>query len=113
MFELASLTPIATMLLVLAFAGVISYLITSIAKGALKAYLNSTDINDKSPWWWNTLLRVVAVFIGMGLGILFLGWPLGAAIGFCGGGLNTLIFALVKKKLKSVNPISDSGEQEK
>lgn len=102
-----------TIILLLAIAGVISWGIVEIAKRAYMAYIESTPEDDKTPWWWNTVLRSAAVLIGGGIGVALMHSGLGFCLGLAGGALNTTMVAVVKQRLKAWAKSGDTGDEEK
>jgi len=89
-------------------AGVVSWGTVQIVKGAVKKYRMAKGYK-KNPWWWSTVLRILAVFVGGSLGWLLAPDIWGIVIGVCAGILNTTMVAFVKGKLKSIaqDPTAD------
>lgn len=85
-------------LLLAALAGVMSWGVTQVLKNGLLSYRRSKKIKG-SPWWWNTLLRVVAIAVGSAVGWFLAPDQWGIVIGAAGGVLNTTLVAFVKAKL--------------
>lgn len=63
------------------------------------------DFNE--PWWWNTIMRALAMFVGGIVGTSLYdvivhqnGYPWGTMIGIGSGALATSIVAVVKRRLK-------------
>lgn len=96
MLELGALGPITTILLILCLTGVLGWGGTQIIKECLLVY------HDYS--WFNVMVRTIAILIGAILGHWLLPGVIGALLGACGGVLNTTIVAVVKKRLKEVDP---------
>lgn len=104
MLELPALGPFATIILLVAIAGVISWGLTQ----AVKSLLLWKNISYGSSSWFNSLLRMVAILTGAGLGFLLMHTIVGAGLGAAAGVMNTTIVALVKSKFKKVVD-SDTG----
>lgn len=101
MFEITALSPLAIILLILAISGVTSWACTRVIREFLVSYLRHTPYDDKQPWWWNTVLRVLALLLGTLSGWVLMPPPLGPAVGFVGGALNTTIVAAARKRIKT------------
>lgn len=99
MLELQALGPTATILLIIAIAGVVSWGITQLLRVIILRY--SQDFNGKH--WFVFLLRFTAMIAGGLMGYILLPGVVGAGLGLSAGVLNTTIVAIVKSKLKTVN----------
>lgn len=93
---------IGVVILLAVLAGVISWGVVQIIRGAVKKY-RATKGKRKGPWWWNTVLRVLAVSIGALAGWMLDAGTWGAIIGACGGILNTTMVAFIKGKFKTAS----------
>lgn len=100
MLQLPTLSPTATILLILAIAGVVSWGITQMIKSAILWYERSH--HDK--WWFAPLIRGIALLVGAGTGYLLLPGVVGAGVGAAGGVLNSTIVMIIKSKLKALDP---------
>lgn len=90
---------IGVIVLLAVLAGVTSWGVVQIVRGAVRKYQLSKG-NRKDPWWWNSVLRLSAVGVGAGVGALLAPGVWGVMIGTCAGILNTTMVAFVKSKLK-------------
>lgn len=84
-----------------ALAGVVSWGAVQFVKNAVIKYRTTKGRTKDPGWYWNSMLRTLAVVVGC-----FTGWLLapsmwGIVIGFCAGVLNTTMVKFVKAKLKS------------
>lgn len=112
MLQLPALGPISTILLVLALAGVISWGVTQ----GLKKIILWWDQTHHESWWFNIVVRSIAIVVGCATGYLALPGVLGALLGAAGGILNTTIVMVVRSKLKTFDPnaaaaVAEMGEE--
>lgn len=100
----ASVVPeLSAILFTGAVSGVLSFTLIFILKMLVDGYLKSKDKTTHF-WFRNPLFRTLAILVGLGVGMLLMK-PLatGALVGACGGCLNTVIVAVVKKQIKKIN----------
>ena len=98
MLEVTGLSLTWTIAIILAVSAVASYGLTEVLRRGYLAYKKTYDMDGL--WWWAPSLRLLAMLIGTGVGVLLMYSWLGAGIGLIGGTLNTTVVAIVKKRLK-------------
>jgi hypothetical protein len=98
MLELPTLGPITTILLILTLSGIVSWGLTQLVKTTIIWYRH--EFHDD--WWFNLLIRSVALGVGGYFGFMLLNNIVGIGLGLAGGTLNATIVTIVKNKLKNI-----------
>jgi len=100
------LPDLVTIMTLGAVAAVVAWGLVEVVKLGTRSWLKAKM--KKSPWWWPSSLRLLAMVFGTCAGLSLYGslggtgggWPWGAAIGAGAGTLCTIIVAAIKRKVK-------------